>query len=291
MRILQQEGWNLYVLMRQRAVRNRKNPGDTTGYLTQTERRTKERLGQADAAADTVDKQAAAALKGTWSPVLASCCVLWMNNWYQAQYTTHPDERDRSQNCTAMAVLQLKQRPKYWAGHPAIEDLAARITTVARALHQSERRIPKTLCDIGYADGCVPDTGNVRAPLDVRRNTRTLQALVSRAFALSKEKVNGGVGLLNFLQFTKDTAQQTNRVLPLLVDENIHYRILNFLYGAKNQRWNMRAYLHYVPVVYCVFVMRTSMLLHTLSGCSGLFPPTYGRVRYALVQPYYHTPN
>ena len=69
------------------------------------------RLGQADAAADTVDEQAAAALKGTSSLVLASCCVLWMDNWYRAQYTTHPDKNDRSQNCTAMAVLQLKQRP------------------------------------------------------------------------------------------------------------------------------------------------------------------------------------
>ena len=184
-RILQQEGWNLYLLMRQRAVPNRKKPGNTTGYLTQTERRTKVRLGQADAAADTVDEQAAAALKATWSLVLSSCCVLWIDNWYRAQYTTHPDESDRSQNCTAMAVLQLKQRPTYWAGHPAIEELAARITTVARALQQRERRIHQTLRDMGYADGCTPDAGNVRAPLDVRRDARTVQAPVWRPFALS----------------------------------------------------------------------------------------------------------
>ena len=232
-RILRQEGWNLYLLMHQRAVPNRKKPGNTTGYLTQTERRTKVRLGQADAAADTVGDQAAAALKATWSLVLALCCVVWMDNWYRAQYTTHPDESDRSQNCTVMAVLQLKQGPTYWAVHPAIVDRAARITTVARALQQRERRIPKTLCDMGYADGCVPDTGNVRAPLDVRRDTRTVHAPVWRMFALSKEKVTGGIGLLNLLQFAKDTAQQTNRVLPLLVDGNIHYSILNFLYGAK----------------------------------------------------------
>ena len=184
-RILRQEGWNLYPLMRQRAVPNRKKPGNTTGYLMQIERRTKVRLGQADAAADTVDEQAAAAPKGTWSLVLASCYVLWMDNWYRAQYTTRPDESDRSQNCTAIAVVQLKQRPAYSAGHPAIEDPAARIMTVARALQQCERRIPQTLRDMGYADGCVQDTGNVRAALDVRRDTRTVQAPVWRPFALS----------------------------------------------------------------------------------------------------------
>ena len=33
-RIMRQEAWNLYLLMRQRAVPNRKKPGETTGYLT-----------------------------------------------------------------------------------------------------------------------------------------------------------------------------------------------------------------------------------------------------------------
>ena len=107
-RFFRQEGWNLYLLMRQRAVPNRKKPGSTTRYLTQTERRTKVLLGEADAAANTVDEQAAAALKATWALVLASCCVLWIDSWYRERYTTHPDERDRSQKCGAMAVLQLK---------------------------------------------------------------------------------------------------------------------------------------------------------------------------------------
>ena len=196
--------------------------------------------------------------------MLASCCVLWMDNWYRAQYTTHPDESDWSQDCSAMALLQLKRTPTYGAGHPAIEeDLAARITTVGRALQQRERRIPHTLRDMGYADGCVPDTRNVRAPLDVRRDTRTVRAPLWRPLALSQEKVTGCVGLLHLLHFAKDTAQQTNRVLPLLVDENIHYRILKFLYGARNQRWNMRAYVRYVPVLYGVWHAYKFVVTHT----------------------------
>ena len=180
-----------------------------------------------------------------------------------------------------MAVLQRKQRPTYWAGHPAIEDLAARITTVARALQQRELRIPQTLRDMGYADGCAPDTGNVSAPLDVRRDARTVQAPVWRLFALSKEKVTGCVGLLNFLHFAKNTAQQTNRVLPLLVDENIHYRILKLLYAAKNQRWNMRAYLRYQPVVYGVWHAYKFVVSHTFP----VFWPILTYLRKGLLRP------
>ena len=90
-----------------------------------------------------------------------------------------------------------------------------------------------------------------------------MQAPVWRPLALSKETVTVGVGLLNLLHVAKDTAQQTNRLLPLLVDENIHYRILKFLYGAKNQRWNMCAYLRYVPVVYGVWHAYKFVVTHT----------------------------
>ena len=108
-----------------------------------------------------------------------------------------------------------------------------------------------------------------------------MQAPVWRLFAQSKEKVTGGVGLLNLLTFVKDTAQKTNRVLPLLVDENIHYRILNFLYGAKNQRWNMRAYLRYVLVVYGVWLAHKFVLTHTFR----VFWPILTYLRKGLLRP------
>ena len=124
---------------------------------------------------------------------------------------------------------------------------------MARALRQCEGRISQTLCDMEYADGYVPDTRNVRAPLDVRRDSAAGQAPLWCPFALPKEKITCSVGVLTLLQFAEDTAQQTNSVLPLLVDENIHYRILKLFYWAENQRWNMPAYLQYVPVVYGVW--------------------------------------
>ena len=117
--------------------------------------------------------------------------------------TTHTDKIDRSPTYTATALLQLKQRPTYFAGHPTIEDPAARISTVAQALQQREGRSSQTLRDLGYADGRVPDARNVRAPFDARRDSAAVQAPVWRPFTLSKEKVmlivRGGVGLSNLL--------------------------------------------------------------------------------------------
>ena len=108
-----------------------------------------------------------------------------------------------------------------------------------------------------------------------------MQAPVWRPFALLKEKVTAGVRLSNLLQFAKDTAQQTNRGLPLLVNENIHYRILKFLYGAKNQRWNMRAYLHYVPVFYSVWHAYKYVVTHTFR----VFWPILTYLRKGLLRP------
>ena len=207
----------------------------------------------ADPGVNTVDEEAAAAFRRMWTLVLASCWVLWMDNCYRAQYTTNSDKSDRSQNCTSMAVLQLKKRPTYWAGHRTTEDLASRLTTVVRAPDQRKAGISKTLRDVGYADGCVPDAANVRASLDVKRDTTGVQAQVWHLFALSKEMVTGGVSLFNLLHSAKDTAQRTDRGVLPLVDANMHYRILKLWYVAKNQRFNMRAYLRHVAIVYLVW--------------------------------------
>ena len=108
-----------------------------------------------------------------------------------------------------------------------------------------------------------------------------MQAPVCRPFAMSKEKETGGVGLLNLLQFAKNTAQQTNRVLPLLVDENIHYGILKLLYGAKNQRLIMPAHLRYIPVVYGVWHAYKFVVTHTFR----VFWPILTYLRKDLLRP------
>ena len=71
-----------------------------------------------------------------------------------------------------------------------------------------------------------------------------------RPLCLNEEKVSGNVSLLNLLQFTRDLAQHTRPVMPVLCDENIHYRICRMMYGEKTTGWNVRLFLRSHPILY-----------------------------------------
>ena len=62
--------------------------------------------------------------------------------------------------------------------------------------------------------------------------------------------MSGNVSLLNLLQFTRDLAQHTRPVVPVLCDENIHYRICKMMYGEKTTGWNVRLFLRSQPILY-----------------------------------------
>ena len=57
-----------------------------------------------------------------------------MDNWYNKQFNTDPDKNDKSLNATALAVLLLRDAPRYWHGHPILEERERRVPVVARKL-------------------------------------------------------------------------------------------------------------------------------------------------------------
>ena len=171
-----------------------------------------------------------------------------MDNWYNKQFTTNHDKNDKSLNATALAVLLLKDAPRYWHGHPSLEELERRVPVVARMLGNTEGTFARILRDLEFAS-TRPVVQNIRAPLDficpVPANRPQWRPL-----CLSKEKVSGNVSLLNLLQFTRDLAQHTRPVVAVLCDENIHYRICKMMYGEKTTGWNVPLYLRSHPILY-----------------------------------------
>ena len=130
-------------------------------------------------------------------------------------------------------MLLLKDAPHYWHGHPSFEELERRVPVVARLLGNTDGTFARILRDLGFAS-TRPVVRNIRAPLDIIRPVPAKRPHW-RPLCLSQEKVSGNVSLLDLLQFTRDLAQHNRPVVPVLCDENIHYRICKMTYGEKGQ--------------------------------------------------------
>ena len=133
--VLREDAWHLYLLMRQRVVPYQGKPKSVVAVEgSRAQRRILARLGLARYSAPSLKEKAAVRLQTTWNKIHQQWVVLWMDNWYNKQFTTNPDKNDKSLNATALAVLLLKDAPRYWHGHPSLEELERRVPVVARML-------------------------------------------------------------------------------------------------------------------------------------------------------------
>ena len=140
-----------------------------------------------------------------------------------------------------LAGLLLRDAPRYWHGRPSLEELEWRVPIVARMLGNTEATFARLLRDLGYAS-TRPVVRNIRAPLHIICPVPAKRPHW-RPLCLSKEKVSSNVSFLNRLQFTRDLAKHTLRFVPVLCDENIHYRISKMMYAEKTTGWNVQLFL------------------------------------------------
>ena len=247
--VLIEEAWRLYWLISHRAVPYQRKPKSVVAVEgSRAQRRILARSGLARYSAPSLKEKAAVRLQTTWNKIHQQSVVLWMDNWYNKQFTTNPDKNHKSVNATALAVLLLKDAPRYWHGHPSLEELERRVTVVARMLGNTSETFACILRDLRFAS-TRPVVRYIRAPLDIIRPVPAKRPQW-RPLCLSKEEVSGNVSLLNVLQFTRDLAQHTRPVVPVLCDENIHYRICKMMYGEKTTGWNVRLFLRSHPILY-----------------------------------------
>ena len=115
-------------------------------------------------------------------------------------------------------------------------------------LGNTEGTFARILRDLGFARTRLV-VRNIRTPLNIIRPVPAKRPHW-RPLCLSKEKVSSNVSLLNLLQFTRDLAQHIRRVVPVLCDENIHYRICKMMYGEKTTGWNVHLVLRSHPIFY-----------------------------------------
>ena len=275
--VLIEEAWRLFLLMRHRAVPHQGKPKSVVAIAgSRAQRRILASSGLARYSAPSVKEKAAVRLQKTWNKIQQQWVVLWMDNCYDKQFTTNPDKNDKSLNATALAVLLLRDAPRYWHGHPSLEELERRVPVVARMLGNTEGMFARILRDLEFAS-TRPVVRIIRAPLDIIRPVPRKRPHWP-PLCLIKEKVRGNVSLLNLLQFTRDLAQHTRPGVPVICDENIYYSIFKMMYGKKTMGWNVPLFLRSHPILYgfwhgykfCVTQTFRSFLPIVTFFCKGL---------------------
>ena len=116
------------------------------------------------------------------------------------------------------------------------------------------------------------DPSTIRVPLDVQR--AAVRSLRWRPLSLTEQNVSSTEDLLKLLDAVRGLQQRTGHQLPMLVDENIHYRVLRMLYAADFSPWDMHRYLCDVPLLYGVW----HAYKHTMTVVYRTFLPVLGHL-------------
>ena len=223
---------------------------------------------------------AGAAARDVWNAVRGRQCVVWMDNFVRLRWGTDPTRPSYTQNLTALAVLVLDDLDTrdvrtraatvpWFPGHPELRDVLSHLPwasalccTAADKLHRVVAALNRTTID----------HSSVRVPLDVQR--RNVQSLGWRPLSLTEQNVSATEDLLRLLRTTREVQEHSGRQLPLLVDENIHYRVLRLLYSGAMVRYDVARYLSEVPLLYGVW----HAYKHTLTVVYRAFLPVLGQL-------------
>ena len=105
-----------------------------------------------------------------WDLVKQFQHIFWFDNFYRRRFAPSPHCPNRSLNCTAMALLQLRSDLDIFPGYPKLDALKQRLPVVARRLRDSFLG----LCDATKT--LLQRPKDICAPLDCRRKSvRILQ--------------------------------------------------------------------------------------------------------------------
>ena len=140
-------------------------------------------------------------------------------------------------------------------GHLTLNDMASRHEEVAadvvRALDDLKAKVNLVMARP------LPLT-YVRVPLDTQRPSR--RRLQWRPLTLTDNRVSSNLELLRVLVDLKKVQQHSQNVLPLLIDEKVHYTISRMLLSGVYSPWNVGEFLGNMPLLYGAYPCSTGRL-------------------------------
>ena len=243
---------------------------DLTESLSRANRRRIGYTGSVIPDLPSLARQAITAWDKTVADMRGQQVVLWLDNWYCERYGTNPAQPVASTDLSALAFLILSTAddspashtrshslPPY-AGHVSMLHLTIRVPTVAAEVTSSLQDLIKKVQKLVRRP---PARTVVRVPLDIDRPARP--SLQWRPLTVTEKRVSTNTELLLVLQDLRPLRESTGNVVPLLVDEKVHYAVTRMLLAKSFRPWDLRTWLAGLPLLYGVcLVLCFSHCLH-----------------------------
>ena len=243
-RVAEQEIFNIWSVLHKRC-RPRAKRAVGVQPKSRVQRRCLAHMGQCSYHVPSFVVQGATACTSLWQTLEGKPAVLWFDNFYRRNFRPVPGNENRSLNCTAGAIILLKRPVDVMPSFPSLSVLRQRIGYTADLLVQSHKNF------IDGLQGLMDDPirlQHVRCPLDIRQANVTSPAWTP--FFLIDLTVSATPDLVSIIHGLQEVQQHTQHRLPLLVDENIHYRVLKLVYSINYAWYNVPLFITRTPVVY-----------------------------------------
>ena len=159
---------NLYNILRLRCTPQHQDE-DAPGFASigrQNWRRLR-RTGALRLREETMRQRSAGEMLETWRWMENRQVSVWINNCYIKQHGMHPTIQDQSQNCTALCVVEIPCRLRYFRGHPTIDVHIGSTGTVAPALVRMKRSFRGIVTDLPLLADRPTSIPSITAPLDI----------------------------------------------------------------------------------------------------------------------------
>ena len=173
--------------------------------------------------------------------------IVWLDNWYRKRFGSDPLTNDMSLNVSVLAVLHVPEI-RLFKGHMSFPELVNATASVARQLVAA---LPRLRDGIGVVNAEPLQPEWIRVPLDVQR--KGMHSLQWLPYQLTEETVGGSLDLLAIMKSLDSLQRHTKRAVPLLVDMNIHYRLMKLMYGRSTEKFDYGQSLLMTPVLYGVW--------------------------------------
>lgn len=224
----------------------RSHPVETTVHLSRAARRLLGPTGAVAATVPVLAEEANAAAYKLWQSCANKQIIVWLDNWYRKRFGSDPLSNDMSLNLSVLAVLHTTDLPLF-PGHLRFRQILEEVPALATRLVETFARVLKGVKIILQED-LQPQW--IRVPLDVQRTG--MRSLQWQPYLLTEQTVSSQPDLLAILKELGPLQVQTRSVMPLLVDMDIHYRIMKIMYGQSTSTWNFGAFLSQTPLLYGV---------------------------------------